>query len=392
MTPIHALRLLSLAGLGPLLCAPVLAQDSPYFYGGAGIGQSRAKFDEQRITDSVIPTGVTSTSISSDDRGNGYKLFGGYQFNRNFGVEAGYFDLGKFSFSSTTSPAGTIDGNIRVRGLNLDLVGTLPLTERFSALARIGAQHTRTRDEISGTGAAAGVGTLQRDGGRHVKLGAGLQYEFSRAMFLRGEAERYRVKDGTGSRADVDLYSVSLVFPFGREPLPAPRSSRMPDYVAPAPVASAVPLTPPPAAPAPVVVAQVELPVAPPVLRRVSFSAESMFTFDESALRPEGAAALDAFARELQGTQFEVITVEGHTDRIGTREYNQALSQKRAEAVKAYLVTTGKISPGKINAVGKSEAGPVTKPADCVGEKASARLIACLQPDRRVEVEVVGRR
>ncbi len=140
------------------------------------------------------------------------------------------------------------------------------------------------------------------------------------------------------------------------------------------------------------VVAQVELPVAPPVLRRVSFSAESMFTFDKSALRPEGAAALDTFARELEGTQYEIITVEGHTDRLGTQEYNQTLSQQRAEAVKAYLVTTGKISPGKINAVGKSEAGAVTKREDCVGDKASARLIACLQPDRRVEVEVVGRR
>lgn len=380
MTPLHALRLLSLAGLGPLLCSPVLAQESPYFYGGAGLGQSRAKFDAQRITDTVIPAGLTTTSISSDDRGNGYKLFGGYQFNRNLAVEAGYFDLGKFSFSSTTSPAGTIDGKLRVRGLNLDLVGTLPISERFSALGRIGAQHTRTRDEISGTGAAAGVSARQRDGGRHLKLGAGLQYEFNRSMFLRGEAERYRVKDASGGRADIDLYSVSLVFPFGREALPAPRSSRLPDYVAPTPVA------------APAVVAQVELPVAPPVLRRVSFSAESMFTFDDSALRPEGTAALDTFASELQGTHYEVITVEGHADRIGTQEYNQALSLQRAEAVKAYLVTTGKISPGKISAVGKSEAGPVTRRDDCQGDKASAQLIACLQPDRRVEVEVVGRR
>jgi OmpA-OmpF porin, OOP family len=392
MTPINALRLLSLAGLGPLLCAPVLAQESPYFYGGAALGQSRAKFDEQHIIDTVIPTGVTTTSIRSDERGNGYKLFGGYQFNRNFAVEAGYFDLGKFSFSSTTAPAGTIDGNIRVRGLNLDLVGTLPLTERFSALARIGAQHTRTRDEISGTAADAGVGTLQRDGGRHLKLGAGLQYELNRSLFLRGEAERYRVKDATGGRADVNLYAVSLVFPFGREPLPAPRSSRVPDYVAPMPVASSMPVGPPPRALAPAAVAQVELPVGPPVLRRVSFSAESMFTFDQSALRPEGTAALDVFARELEGTQYELITVEGHTDRIGTQAYNQTLSLQRAEAVKAHLVRSGKISPGKISVVGKSEAGPVTRHQDCVGDKASARLIACLQPDRRVEVEVVGRR
>jgi OOP family OmpA-OmpF porin len=87
-----------------------------------------------------------------------------------------------------------------------------------------------------------------------------------------------------------------------------------------------------------------------------------------------------------------VITVEGHTDRLGSDAYNQRLSTRRAEAVKSYLVGTGGIDGTKISAVGKSESAPVTKPGDCTGTSASTKLLACLQPDRRVEVEVVGTR
>ena len=109
-------------------------------------------------------------------------------------------------------------------------------------------------------------------------------------------------------------------------------------------------------------------------------------------IRPEGKEALDKFARELSGTQFDVIAVEGFTDRIGSLAYNDKLSSRRAEAVKAYLVASGGIDATKITAVGKGESNPVTKPDECKGNKASAKLIACLQPDRRVDVEVSGTR
>lgn len=122
------------------------------------------------------------------------------------------------------------------------------------------------------------------------------------------------------------------------------------------------------------------------------FSADSLFTFDQSTLKPEGRAALDRFAKELNGTRFEVINVEGHTDRLGSEPYNQALSQRRAKAVADYLVARGGIDATKISVVGKGESAPVTKPQDCKGSKPTASLIACLQPDRRVEVEVTGTR
>ena len=157
-------------------------------------------------------------------------------------------------------------------------------------------------------------------------------------------------------------------------------------HVAPAPAYVA----PAPAYVAPVVV-QAPAPAPPPIeRRRVSFSAESLFGFDKSGMRPEGQAALDTFARELVGTRYEVIQVEGHTDRLGAPAYNQKLSLERAEAVKGYLVDKGGLDASRIKAVGMGETQPTKDTADCKGTKPTPKLIACLQPDRRVDVEVTG--
>ena len=400
MKSLHTLRtlrtlsVLSIAALGALLATPTLAQEGGYSYGGLSVGQSRAKIDQARITAGLLGSGLSTSAFSRDESGQGFKVFGGYQINRNFAVEAGYFNLGKFGFSATTVPAGTLSGSIRVQGLNLDLVGTLPLTERLSAIARVGGQYAQARDTLTGGGAVTVLNPNPSERGFNAKLGAGLQYEFSRSFLMRVEAERSRINDAVGNRGDVNLYSLSLVFPFGRAPAPAPRVAAAPAYVAPAPAPA--PAAPPIVAPPPppvVAVAPVAPVVLPPVRRRVSFSADSLFTFDKSLVRPEGKAALDKFAQELKGgTQYDVITVEGHTDRLGSTAYNQRLSAQRAEAVKAYLVSSGGVPGPKITAVGKGETAPVTKAADCVGNKPTQKLIACLQPDRRVEVEVTGTR
>lgn len=386
MKTIHALRLLGLAGLGSLIAAPALAQESGY-YGGLSVGQSRARIDEERISASLLAEGLSSTMVR-DEKSGAFKLFGGYQFNRNFALEAGYFNLGKFGFTSTTVPAGTLTGSMKVQGVNLDLVGTLPLTERLSAIARVGAQYASTRDRFSGTGAVSVLNPNPSERALNYKAGLGLQYAFGPSLLVRGEAERYRVNDAVGNKGDINMYSVSLVFPFGRTPAPAPRPMAAPAYVAPAPAPVAAPPPPPP------VVAQAPAaPVAmPPPRRRVSFEADSLFTFDKSDIRPEGRSALDKFVQELRGTEFDVISVEGHTDRLGSTAYNQRLSAQRAEAVKGYLVSAGGFPAAKVAAVGKGESTPVTKPEDCRGAKPSPKLIACLQPDRRVEAEVVGTR
>lgn len=387
------LRLLVLAGLAPALASSALAQESSYFYGGLSLGESRARIDQERIAANLLGAGLTTTSFARDQRAAAWRLFGGLQLNRNFALELGAFDLGKFGFDATTTPAGTLAGQIKLQGGSLDLVGTLPLSESFSLIGRVGAQAARTRDSFSGTGAVAVLNPNPSKRQINPKLGAGLQYAFSPSFLIRGEAERYRVNDAVGRRGDVDVYSISLVFPFGRTP--APRVAQAPVYVPPPPPPPPMPVVvpPPPPPPPPVVVAPPPVPKAVvPERRRVSFSAESLFGFDQSAVKPEGRAALDRFAAELQGAQFEVITVEGHTDRLGTPAYNQKLSAQRAEAVKNYLVSAGGFAAAKVNAVGKGETSPTTQPGTCTGNKPTPKLITCLQPDRRVEIEVVGTR
>ncbi|HSY96777.1 MAG TPA: OmpA family protein, partial [Steroidobacteraceae bacterium] len=126
--------------------------------------------------------------------------------------------------------------------------------------------------------------------------------------------------------------------------------------------------------------------------KRVSFSADSLFDFGKETVRPAGKRALDTFAAELRGAQFEVISVTGHTDRIGSHAYNMKLSERRAESVKSYLVESAGFPPDKVIARGADGDDPVTKPDECPGEKRTPKLIDCLQPDRRVDVEVVGSR
>jgi OOP family OmpA-OmpF porin len=125
---------------------------------------------------------------------------------------------------------------------------------------------------------------------------------------------------------------------------------------------------------------------------KVSLAADSLFAFDKSTVSPEGKRELDAFAEKLRTLEYEFVTVTGHTDRIGELTYNMKLSTRRAEAVGNYLVKVSGIPDSKVLARGQSGANPVTKPGDCVGTKPTKALIACLQPDRRVDLEVNGTR
>lgn len=389
MTSFPTLRLATLAGLGSLACLPVLAQTDTYAdhygYGGVSAGGSRSHFDEQRVTNTLLGPGVTTTAIGADKKDTAVKLFGGYQFNRHFALEGGYFNLGRFGYTATTSvPLGTLSGKARLQGINMDAVGLLPLSTSWSLLGRVGVQYAQTRDSFTTTGALVATDPNVKKNKTNVKYGFGLQYAITPHVLVRTELERYRINDAVGNNDNVNTLTVGLIIPFGRGSAPAPRA-----VPAPEPVVMMQEPTPPPA----VVAVAPPPPVAVvPERRRVSFSAESLYSFDQAALRPEGKTALDGFAKELAGTRFDMINVEGHTDRLGTPAYNQRLSLQRADAVKSYLVSNGQVDAAKITAVGKGETTPVTKPEDCKGNKATKALIACLQPDRRVDIEVVGTR
>jgi len=146
------------------------------------------------------------------------------------------------------------------------------------------------------------------------------------------------------------------------------------------------------AAPAPAPArAPAAAPAPRPAAQRVTLAADALFDFDKAVLRPEGRAALDKLANDVRGVTLEVIVVVGHADRIGSDAYNQRLSERRAAAVKDYLVSKG-IDPNRVYTEGKGEKQPVTAGKCGTSVRKTRQLIECLQPDRRVEIEVIGTR
>jgi len=153
------------------------------------------------------------------------------------------------------------------------------------------------------------------------------------------------------------------------EPTPAPTPAPEP---APAPPPAAAPA----AAPAPAPAAAVA-----PSSEKVTFEADTFFDFDKFTLKPAGKARLEDLVSKLAGTDIEVVVATGHTDSVGTASYNQKLSMRRANAVKAFLVSKG-IPADRVFTEGKGESKPV----------ASNKTSEGRAKNRRVEVEVVGNR
>lgn len=134
--------------------------------------------------------------LATDKSDTGLKVYGGYNFTPNIGLEAGYVNLGRFNGPN---------GNLKADGLYLDAVGTVPLGYNISALGRVGVFEGRLRSD--------GTNFSDRDHGTNVKVGLGLQYDVTRNIAVRTEWERYRF-DALNTTGNADLYSVGVNYKF----------------------------------------------------------------------------------------------------------------------------------------------------------------------------------
>ena len=131
--------------------------------------------------------------------------------------------------------------------------------------------------------------------------------------------------------------------------------------------------------------------VAEPQVERINLSADALLRFNQSDaadMLPEGKATLDRLAENLvsRQTHIDSIALTGHTDRLGSEQYNYNLGLRRAQTVKDYLQGKGVQAPISVASAGESQ--PVT--TTCTGTRATTALKACLQPDRRVTVDISG--
>jgi OOP family OmpA-OmpF porin len=171
-----------------------------------------------------------------------------------------------------------------------------------------------------------------------------------------------------------------------------------PDLIrTPAPAPAPAPAAPPPPPPPPPAAAPAPAPARPPApapapapqAQKITIASKALFDFDKAVLKPEGKRALDTevISKIKEITKLELVLVTGHTDRLGSQAYNQKLSERRAATVRDYLASQG-VPKDKIETLGMGKTQPV--PGVRCEQKNRKELIACLQPHRRVEVEVKG--
>jgi len=170
-----------------------------------------------------------------------------------------------------------------------------------------------------------------------------------------------------------NIFYLAVTYRFDAPPLPVAQLR----VAEPPPAPKVAPPPPPPPPPAP----------PPPQVQKITLDAKALFDFDKAVLKPEGKTAIDSqvVSKLSQVQTLQVVLVTGHTDRLGSEAYNQSLSTRRADAVRDYLISKG-VPKDKIESIGMGEKQPVVQ----CDQKNRKELIACLQPNRRVDVEVKG--
>lgn len=292
-----------------------------------------------------------------DDFGFGIGIGRAISPSLNLELNANY---GEYSINN-------VAGSVKNTGLGVDALYFFNRNPDFAPYALIGVGGVQTRAPgISETNLAGNVG-----------LGF---MKWVNDVAVRADVRYRHISDVGSIDANDWIVTAGLAIPLGAKPVPpAPKPAPAPQ---PAPVPAPVPA---PAPPPPVVGPE------KPAFEKVTLQAESLFDFDKAVVREDGKKALndEVVTKMKLYPQVEVVLVTGHADRIGKESYNQNLSERRAAAVKDYLVSQG-IDAGRIKTAGKGESEPVVACSDVKGKETgkNRQLVECLQPNRRVVVEV----
>lgn len=322
--------------------AQAAPQDNTWYVGGK-LGLAQFMSPDYN----AVLKGVTNED-KSDVGGGG---FVGYQLNSWLGFEAGYDYLGKYTFDFANGA-----DELKLQGGQLGVKLGLPVNDALDIYTRLGGFAYWADSENNS------------DDGYSPLAALGLEYAMTRDWATRLEYQwigGVGDKQYVGSEVDSGLLSVGVSYRFGQ----------------------AAPVVAPPPAPAP---APAPAPEPVKVTKEFNLASDVLFDFGKASLKPAGVAALDELYGKIQAETPKDGTalVVGYTDRIGSDNSNQILSEKRAKSVAEYLVRKG-IPADKISTQGRGEAEPVTG-TQCDGVKGKKKLVACLAPDRRVTIQVTG--
>lgn len=359
--------LIALAVSGFAIASVQAAPQANTFYAGAKAGwgsfhndvnQLNSKYaNDARYNANTTAYGINRNSVT-------YGVFGGYQIIDNLAVELGYDYFGRVRGNAKNAQGKDFRAfKHSAHGTHLSLKPSYELVSGLDVFGKVGAALIRNDYKDYNENGTTDKSHTTRTS---LVLGAGLEYAITPSIAARIEYQwinkvgNYsKAERKAGNTADTIKYSPTL------HTVTAGISYRF---------------------------GQGAAPVAAPevVTKNFAFSSDVLFDFNKANLKASAASALDAAHTEINalGLANPAVQVAGYTDRIGSEAYNLKLSQKRAETVANYIVSKG-VNPANVTAVGYGKANPVTGNT-CDAVKGRKALIACLAPDRRVEIQVQG--